>query len=495
MINIYLDGYKNTHDIFELVRILTKDDEIFFIENYEDINIEEGLTIVCSIKKYNCIEAKLYKKGILKSEYSIEDIENMSIRKTIEKKFKIALKKVIYTIIFQSEGYSSPWGILSGIRPSKIVHELREKGCSDNEINNIMTQVYLISEKNSKLLLDITNIEKKYLYPLDKNKFSLYISIPFCPTKCLYCSFPSYPMNKWEEFVEKYVEALLFELDNINKIMKNKDIQTVYIGGGTPTALSTKLLEKIINKVNNLFNRKNILEFTVEAGRPDTITKEKLLMLKRNKVDRISINPQTMSNTTLSLVGRDHTSEDIVKVYKMAEEIGFKYINMDIIVGLPNEREKDIEFTMEKISELNPDNLTVHTLAIKKASQLNMNKDKYDLKDFKSIKNMISITKDYATKMGMEPYYMYRQKQILGNFENIGYTKKDEECIYNIVIMEEKQTIIGVGAGAISKVFYPSLNKFDRVANVKDLPGYINRIDEMIERKKKAINNMLTLEK
>lgn len=491
MINIYLKGHENKHSIYELIRILMGTSEVEFVDNRE---IDDKETLIISSLEKGRVDTEIYKDGKLVSKNSIEDIDDINIKREYEKKEIIGLKKSLYKAIKNIKNNSTPWGILTGIRPSKIVHELMEKGIDREEIIDILTNEYFIAEDKSKLLLDIVEVESKYLYPLDKNNYSLYVSIPFCPTKCVYCSFPSYPLNRWNELVDIYTEKLIQEIIEVANMMEGKNIQTVYIGGGTPTSIPSKNLDRIIKKINMLFGRDNIEEFTVEAGRPDTINREMLEMLKENQIDRISINPQTMNRETLESIGRKHSPEEIEKAFKLAKDIGFKSINMDIIVGLPGEDVKDIENTMSHICRLNPDNLTVHTLAIKKSLKLNEEKEKYKISEENKIEEMLNITREYASKMDMEPYYMYRQKQILGNFENVGYTKPKEECIYNILIMEEKQTILGVGAGAISKVFYPSLNRLERVPNVKNLKDYIDRTDEMIRRKIKGLNNMLTLE-
>ncbi|MBS4539694.1 coproporphyrinogen dehydrogenase HemZ [Clostridium sp. D2Q-11] len=491
MIKVYLNGHKNSHNIYELLRILMETSEIEFVD-YDSID-NENLYIISSLED-NVIRTEIYKEGKLISDNIINDIDNINIRRDFEKKTSVGTKKSLYEAIKKVNNISSPWGILTGIRPSKIVHELREKGINKDEIFNILTEQYLIAKEKAQLLLEITEVESKYLYPLDKSNYNLYVSIPFCPTKCVYCSFPSYTLEKWEDLVDSYTETLLYEIRQIAELMKGQTINTVYIGGGTPTSIPKENLVKIISSINDLFGRENITEFTVEAGRPDTINEEILQALRDNHIDRISINPQTMNGETLKLIGRNHSPKDIEEAYIIAKDKGFKSINMDIIVGLPGEDLEDINNTMNHLSKLNPENLTVHTLAIKKTSKLNNEKEKYDIAEGEKIEKMLKLTEDYAARMGMKPYYMYRQKQILGNFENVGYAKEDKECIYNILIMEEKQTIIGVGAGAISKVYYPSQNRLERVPNVKSLKDYIDRIDEMIDRKSIGINNMLTAE-
>lgn len=287
-----------------------------------------------------------------------------------------------------------------------------------------------------------------------------------------------------------YVDALLKEIDSVSELVSknNWNVQTIYIGGGTPTSLSAGQLDALLGRLDGKFNFSNLNEITVEAGRPDTITRDKLEIIKRYGVDRISINPQTMNHETLKTIRRMHSPEQIVESFKLAREVRFNNINMDIIVGLPGENETHITKTMDEILKLNPESLTVHTMSIKRASSLNENIEEYRLTEAKTIQNMLDIAKNYSEKMDMHPYYMYRQKNILGNFENVGYCKPNCEGIYNIQIMEEKQTILALGAGATSKIVFDD-NRIERIFNVKNVEEYIKRIDEMIERKVRLLIN------
>jgi len=269
-------------------------------------------------------------------------------------------------------------------------------------------------------------------------------------------------------------------------MMKDRKLDSVYIGGGTPTSIPIRELERIIQTVYQEFGE-HIKEFTVEAGRPDTIDKEVLQMLKDNNINRISINPQTMNDKTLKIIGRNHSSQDIIKAYNMAKDIGIPTINMDLIIGLPGEGIEEIGHTLNLLGKLDPENLTVHTLAVKRGSKYSENIDKFDRKDIDIIQNMIDETKLFAEKMHLNPYYLYRQKHMLGNFENIGYAKEGYECIYNISMMEEKETIIGAGMGSSSKIYYMRENRIGRIPNFKDLKEYINRIDELLEKKKNCL--------
>ena len=272
--------------------------------------------------------------------------------------------------------------------------------------------------------------------------------------------------------------------------MRGRVLDTIYFGGGTPTSLSPEDLDAILNKVESTFPMDQVKEFTVEAGRPDSITREKLEVLRKHGITRISINPQTMKQETLDLIGRRHTVEQVKETFRLARELGFDNINMDLIVGLPEEDEEDVRATMEEIKKLGPDSLTVHSLAIKRAARLNMFREKYGNLKITGTQEMIDMTARYAKEMGMEPYYLYRQKNMAGNFENVGYSTPGKACIYNILIMEEKQTIMACGAGTTTKVVFPAENRLERAENVKEVEQYIDRVEEMLLRKEKLICQM-----
>ncbi len=488
MIYIHLIGHNFEYDVRELTKVFFFNEDIKFIDDIDEY--EKGILI---ISKLNNIKEKLMsiteiyedKQIIYSNSLSIDTIDIG--RDDVYKKIKVGITANLYDGLNIISSIKAPWGTLTGVRPLKIVHDLLDKNFNTSSIRNILTSEYKLFPEKAELLINIAQKQRKYLYPLDEKRFSLYIAIPFCPTRCIYCSFPSCSIDKYGHMVDIYTDTLIYELDELGKLMKDYNISTVYIGGGTPTAIPSKNLERIIQAVYSNFEREKIQEFTVEAGRPDTIDYEVLNMLKENQVNRISINPQTMNDKTLELIGRKHTSSDIIDVYHKARNIGFPVINMDIIVGLPAEGVEEIRTTLSKIEELAPENLTVHTLAVKRGSKFKEVMDKYQLKEQDIINQMLKETSDYTEKMGLEPYYLYRQKQMLGNFENIGYAKKGTECLYNIKMMEEKETIIAAGMGAISKIYYPREDRIERVPNVKSLKEYIDRIDEMLERKKKFI--------
>lgn len=416
-----------------------------------------------------------------------KDIYNTAItittsdRKIIRTDFKLAL----YDGLSDITGKTLPWGTLTGVRPTKIPLTMIEEGKKDDDIIKHMKDAYKCSDEKTKLSLEVAKRERSLLNRLDyENGYSLYIGIPFCPTTCLYCSFTSYPLGMWKKEVDAYLDAMIKELEFVADRFSDKVLDTIYVGGGTPTTLDEFQLDRLLGKVEELFDLSHLKEITVEAGRPDSITKEKLEVIKKHNISRISINPQTMKQETLNLIGRHHTVEQVISAYHLARDTGFDNINMDLIVGLPGERIDDVRMTMEKLKELDPDSITVHSLAIKRASRLNILKEQYKDYEINNTDEIINLTRDYAYAMGMTPYYLYRQKNMAGNFENVGYAKPHKAGIYNILIMEEKQTIIAVGAGASTKVVFKEENRIERIENVKDVRNYIDRIDEMIDRKR-----------
>lgn len=410
-------------------------------------------------------------------------------------KTKSLIKRELYQILQAHTGKELPWGTLTGIRPTKITMALLEAGESREAIASYMKETYLTSPEKTELTIKTAEQERALLAPLDYQKgYSLYIGIPFCPTTCLYCSFTSFPIGQWKNRTQLYLDALYHEMqyvaDSMKKDRENGEIphlETVYFGGGTPTSLSAEDLDWLLTKLEETFDLSTVRELTVEAGRPDSITREKLQVLRNHNVSRISINPQTMKQETLNLIGRHHTVEQVKECFHMARELGFDNINMDLIIGLPEETMEDVQATMEEVKKLDPDSITVHSLAIKRAARLHMWKEKYENLTIQNTQEMIDLTAQYAKNMGMEPYYLYRQKNMAGNFENVGYAKPGKACLYNILIMEEKQTILACGAGTSTKLVYPAENRVERVENVKDVTGYIERIEEMIDRKRKFL--------
>ncbi|WMJ89596.1 coproporphyrinogen dehydrogenase HemZ [Anaerocolumna sp. MB42-C2] len=395
------------------------------------------------------------------------------------------LKRMLYSCLSHITGRILPWGTLTGVRPTKIAYEKLEEHIPEDKIAECLKKDYLCSEEKTALSLQVAKREKTLLNEMDyKNGYSIYIGIPFCPSTCLYCSFTSYSFEKYSSVVEAYLDALYKEITFAGSCNINKKLTTVYLGGGTPTTLSAKQLDGLLTHIRKNFDFSSVLEYTVEAGRPDSITTEKLKVLKDHGVTRISINPQTMRQKTLDLIGRKHSVHQVTEAFHIARDYGHNNINMDIIVGLPGEISEDVAYTLEEIDKLKPDSLTVHTLAVKRAARLNIQKEEYQDLVCPDTTDMLKLTSDYAKKSDYLPYYLYRQKNMADNLENIGYSKFGKEGLYNILIMEEKQTILALGAGALSKFVFHKENRLERVENVKSLKDYVERIDEMIERKR-----------
>ena len=395
------------------------------------------------------------------------------------------IKRQIYEKMRDLTGKCPPWGILTGVRPVKLTGELFKKLKSREKAREFLKTAYLLSEEKADVLMEIYQYQQQILKRAKDDSVGLYIGIPFCPTRCLYCSFTS--NQKGPEEIEAYLTALFKEIEYCGQAMKDGNIfvESVYIGGGTPTTLTAEQLDLLLKKIEKCFDLSKTAEFTVEAGRPDTITKEKLDVLSAHKIQRISINPQTMKDETLKIIGRDHDSQQIRDAFKMAVA-GYDFlVNADVIAGLPGEKPEDFERTLSELIELGPANITVHTLAVKKASRLIEADETYHYRQADVVEEMLAISKDMLRKSGYRPYYLYRQKHMAGALENIGYCKDDTPCVYNIRIMDESQSILALGAGGISKKYYPHENRLERVPNVSNYQIYIERIDEMIDRKRK----------
>lgn len=399
--------------------------------------------------------------------------------------YKNAFKRFFYASLCKETGRTLPWGNLTGIRPTKIAMTMMEQGKSEEETAAYLQEMHLVSGEKTALGIEIAKREMEILRALHyEDGYSLYVGIPFCPTTCLYCSFTSYPIGAWKKRVGDYLEALEKEIDATALLFQDKILDTVYIGGGTPTSLSAAELERLLKKLRGAFDFTAVQEFTVEAGRADSITEDKLKVLFENGVTRISVNPQTMKQETLDLIGRRHTVEQVKEAFQLARLVGFTNINMDIILGLPGETAADVRRTIEEIQALRPDALTVHSLAVKRASRLGRWIEENGATAYNNTEEIMKIAARGAADMDMVPYYLYRQKNMSGNFENVGYSERDKYGIYNILINEEKQTIAALGAGAITKGVFTD-DRIERCENVKDVAQYIGRIDEMIGRKRK----------
>ncbi len=407
---------------------------------------------------------------------------------TDRKEVKNELKRLLYRMLQEQTGRTLPWGTLTGIRPTKIPMSLLEKGWKNAQIAQYMRETYYTGNEKTALAIAIANRERHILRNIDfENGYSLYVGIPFCPSICLYCSFSSSPLHLWKDQVDAYLDALCKEIDYASEELSGRVLNTVYIGGGTPTTLEPYQMDRLLAALEQSFDFGKLREYTVEAGRPDSITREKLRVLRDHGITRISINPQTMNQATLDFIGRKHTVEETIAAFHLAREMGFDNINMDLIVGLPGEGMAEVEHTMQELAKLDPDSVTVHSLAVKRASRLRLFREEHRELTMTNSQEIMEMTARYAQQSGMFPYYLYRQKNMAGNFENVGYAKEGKEGIYNILIMEEVQSILALGAGAATKLVFAK-DRIERIENVKDIRNYIERIDEMIERKRSGLH-------
>jgi oxygen-independent coproporphyrinogen-3 oxidase len=433
----------------------------------------------------------IYRAGGLYCTLSKENGQILGEVKEIDfpsdhKEGKNVVKTLIYDLLSKVTGRTLPWGTLTGIRPTKIPMAFYDAGQTREAAAAHLRDVYKVSPEKIRLCTKVAANEKRILEGVNPSEsYSLYVGIPFCPTICLYCSFSSYPLNVWAKEVDHYLEALFKEIRQVSRMVEKRRLTTVYMGGGTPTSLTAEQMDRLLCVLEENFDLSSAGEFTIEAGRPDSIDRDKLRVIKNHGIERISINPQTLNQKTLDVIGRRHTVEDVEIAYEMARSVGFSNINMDLILGLPGESPEDVARTLTGIRQMAPESMTVHSLAVKRASRLNQNLELYPPASQDEVNRMIDMAWHEAEAMGMEPYYLYRQKNMAGNLENVGYAKPGKECLYNILIMEEKQSIVALGAGGSSKILYPEENRLERVENVKSVKDYIERIDEMVERKRK----------
>lgn len=378
---------------------------------------------------------------------------------------------------------SLPWGELTGIRPVKRAVQLLERGMNRSAVEKIFREEFSVSEEKTRLALDIAEREHRLFPKPSETNVSLYLDIPFCPSKCVYCSFASMGIDQMKHFVAPYLEALYREIDASAEIVRNLGFQidSVYIGGGTPTTLSAQELDSLLGKLQTSFDLSQIKEFTVEAGRPDTITAEKLAAMRRHGADRISVNPQSMNQKTLNAIGRKHSPEQIAEAMELVRRYDFRAVNMDVIAGLPEETPEEFADSLQKVTAFAPENITVHTMCIKRAARLVTEEREIALTQDEDVQAMVRFAHTLLGEKQYFPYYLYRQKKTLGNQENTGFSKDGFEGYYNVAMMEELQTVISMGVGGVTKLLRG--DRIERIFNIKDVREYIRRLDEMIERK------------
>lgn len=440
-------------------------------------------TEIVNFSDYSRIICKIKLKG---EDYNLQEdlYKNEKDSKQFESSLELTLAKLIYNILTGALKITPPWGVLTGVRPTKLMRSLLYS-LGEKDALEYFTTDLLVKDEKAKLCLNVVKNEEEIIKKSDERSYSLYISIPFCPTRCDYCSFVSHSIEKAKNLMPIYVERLIGELIEISKIAGylGLNLKTIYIGGGTPTSLESSQIKAILNAVNKYFPAEKALEFTVEAGRPDTVNPKKLRILKDAGVGRISVNPQTFNDEVLKIIGRRHTSNDALKAYEEAKKADFDCINMDFIAGLPKESPESFISGIEKAVSLSPENITVHTLALKRAS--NIAGDLNDISE--NAPQMIWESSKILNNNGYFPYYMYRQSKSVGNNENTGYSQKGKECLYNVFMMEETHTVLSAGAGGVTKLKKPNENVIERVFNYKYPYEYIERYDDLIERKRKII--------
>ena len=395
------------------------------------------------------------------------------------------LAEALFELLCGYTGFTPKWGMLTGVRPIKLMRSL-VADYGEEEAARYFRERLMVSEEKTRLALRTLRHEDAILKQSRPESFSLYVSIPFCPTRCAYCSFVSQSVEKSMKLIPDYVRRLCVELRDTARIAKalGLRLESVYFGGGTPTVLTAEQLDEVLHTVNRSFDMSTAREFTVEAGRPDTITPEKLAVLKAAGVGRISINPQTMDDRVLERIGRRHTAAQTVEAFSMAREAGFQNINMDLIAGLPGDTAEGFEQTMQKVLALDPESVTVHTLALKRAAFLNQTGE-MSIQEPPADK-MVSLAGQMLTEAGHIPYYLYRQSRTAGNLENTGWSKPGHESFYNVFIMDETHTILAAGAGGVTKLRDPSGPNIERIFNFKFAYEYLSRFEETLDRKKKV---------
>lgn len=480
---LFLDGHCLDYEMQALCFALFPGEKI----EYEKTGSENcgGDFVYTRIKKHkNFVSALVAVSRGGKTKREGERVKDGDFKKQCE----FALGRALFRAAEKITGVRPPWGILTGIRPVKIVRSRLEEGKTEKEIEEeFKTQFYTSGEKIN-LCLKTAEKERKIVSLSRPESASLYISVPFCPSRCLYCSFISHDVEKSAKLVPDYVKLLCKELEATGKLADELGLrlETIYVGGGTPTAFSAKQLEAVLGTVKKSFNLKFLREYTVEAGRPDTVTRDKLDAILSGGARRISINPQTLDDTILKRIGRAHTSEDVFKAFSLAREAKVPCINMDLIAGLPGDTPEGFRKTLEGVLSLDPEAVTVHTLAMKRSSRLVTEWGGLYDAEGKQVNEMHRCAVKMLGEKGYAPYYLYRQKNTLGGLENVGYSKQGYEGLYNVFIMDETHTVLAAGAGGVTKMRQPGGSRIERVFNFKYPYEYISRFNEIIDRKKRV---------
>lgn len=470
--NLYIQNHSFHYEMENLIRAFFPYDKITVTKECEHVDAPYVLTSYSdNISVTVCVDSFLKTLTAKKSGIHSED--------------ELVMAQLLYQLLCELFDTTLPWGILTGVRPIKLLRRLIDS-MGENNAKRYFKDELKVSDKKLSIAIVTQQAERDILSLSQKMSFSLYISIPFCPSRCNYCSFVSQSVEKAKHLIDDYVTLLCKELVVTAQYAKKLGLrlESVYMGGGTPTTLSAQQMDMVLSTVNEHFDMSTCREFTVEAGRPDTITKEKLIAIKRNGVSRISINPQTLNDDVLEIIGRRHSAQDTINAFLLARECGFDNINMDLIAGLKGDNYSSFVSTLDKIRELSPESITIHTLALKRSSTLNTENIDINI----GIKNETTDMLDYSQQVllcdDFVPYYLYRQSRMAGNLENVGWSKKGYESLYNVYVMDETHTILACGAGGVTKLRDYSSERLERIFNFKYPYEYNTRFDELIERKK-----------
>ena len=442
----------------------------------EKLKFDGDDNVVIETKKENnflSVRVKAYSR-LLEKIYELKEDDDVTH----------SLSILLYDTLSEITGYTLPWGILYGVRPARLMHSTVEKMGVDNAVKKFLSDK--VEQKKIDLALSVMEQENKIIALSRDNSFSLYVSIPFCPSRCSYCSFVSHSIANAKDLIAPYVELLCKELVHIGKIANDLGLrlESIYFGGGTPTTLSAEQLDMLLSTIEGNFDLSTLREYTVEAGRPDTVTEAKLNALMSHNVSRISINPQTFNDDVLNAIGRRHSSSQTVEAYELARKIGFDNINMDFIAGLNTDTPESFKRSIDTAVSLAPESITVHNLALKSAAFLCTENEFFDLTERSNASKMVDYSYKTMIENGYNPYYMYRQSKSLGNLENVGYAKDGFDCLYNVFMMDETHTVLAAGAGAVTKLKNPQTAHIERIYNYKYPYEYLNNFDEVLSRKK-----------
>ena len=469
--NLYVKNHNFHFELENLTRLFFPNEKITVIRDFSEpqppyiyTEVSDKITISVNIGSFN------------KSE--------TAVKKLTDDDNELVSAQLLYKLLCDFTGLTQPWGILTGVRPVKLLRRLAEESSEEQAVKKFENDFFVSNEKIA-LSRETEHNERKILELSKPESFSLYVGIPFCPSRCSYCSFVMASIERAEKLIEPYTKLLCEEIKRTAEIANKLGLrlETVYFGGGTPTTLSAEQLDTVLGTVNNSFDMSTCREFTVEAGRPDTIDIAKLFALKENKVDRISINPQTVNDEVLKTIGRKHTAQQFFDAFELARKCGFDNINTDLIAGLPTDTPESFKNSLDSIVRLNAECITVHTLCMKRASRLTTEGVTLDLQQARDAREMLAYTQNILGQNEYLPYYMYRQSRMVGNLENVGWSKKGFESLYNVYVMDETHTILACGSGGVTKLKRNNPDYLERIFNFKYPYEYIDRFDELIQRK------------